>query len=297
MADVVDRALGLWGEPVPAGDGGAAAFRSVYIDPVVVNGVRTPVADLVERARMLHGAIAGLTHHVDDVVVTPGRRAVAFRIRGRHVGPLVTPLGIVAPSGRAVEVAGIDIFEVDEAADRVTGIWAVADLAGLVASLGAGDGPSPPGRRRLAAATVRDAPELLVLQRCCWVQEAVVNDTLEIPALHEALEDVRAGLRAWSTWCLRLDGRLVGAVRARRDGSEWEIGRLMVAPDVSGQGLGRELLRHAEAQAPAGVDTITLFTGLGSARNLRLYERAGYVRTDQPAPPHAVRLVKPLTAR
>ena len=42
---------------------------------------------------------------------------------------------------------------------------------------------------------------------------------------------------------------------------------------------------------------ITLFTGLGSARNLRLYEQAGYLRTDEPAPPHAVRLVKRLTDR
>ncbi len=153
------------------------------------------MADLVERAGMLHGAIADLTHHLDDVVVTPGRRAFAFRIRGRHVGPLVTPLGIVPPSGQAVEVAGIDIFEVDEAVDRVTGVWAIADLAGLLASLGAEDVVSWPHGRRLAAATEHDAAELLVLQRCCWVQEAVVNDTLEIPALHETLEDVRAWLR------------------------------------------------------------------------------------------------------
>ena len=70
-----------------------------------------------------------------------------------------------------------------------------------------------------------DAPELLVLQRCCWVDEAIANDTLDIPALHETLEDVRARLDDWTTWCMRAAGRLVGAVRARQEGPLWDIGR------------------------------------------------------------------------
>ena len=228
-------------------------------------------------------------------MVTPGRRAFAFRITGRHVGPLVTPLGTVPATGRPVEVAGMDIFEVDETLDRVTGVWAIADHARLLASLASIPDDVVPGGR-LAPATEDDAAELLVLQRCCWVLEAVANDTLEIPALHETLDEVRAWLQEWSTWCLRVEGRLIGAVRARREGSRWEIGRLMVAPDVSGRGIGRALLRRAEEEAPAGIEAITLFTGLGSARNLTMYERAGYVRTAEPAPPRAVRLVKRLDA-
>jgi GNAT superfamily N-acetyltransferase len=145
---------------------------------------------------------------------------------------------------------------------------------------------------RLASAVVRDAAELLVLQRCCWVDEAVANDTLDIPVLHESLDDVRAWLADWSTWCARVDDRLVGAVRARQAGAEWEIGRLMVAPDLSGRGLGQWLLHHAEEQAPPEIDTFTLFTGARNVRNLTMYDRAGYVRTGEPAPPNAVRLAK-----
>ena len=137
-----------------------------------------------------------------------------------------------------------------------------------------------------------DAPELLVLQRCCWVDEAIANDTLDIAALHETVEDVRAWLDDWDTWCVRADGRLVGAVRARQEGASWEIGRLMVAPDVAGKGLGGWLLRLAEVHAPADVDSITLYTGSQSARNIAMYERAGFRRTLSPAPPSAVRLVK-----
>jgi GNAT superfamily N-acetyltransferase len=142
-------------------------------------------------------------------------------------------------------------------------------------------------------ATAGDAGELLVLQRCCWVEEALANETLDIPALHESLDDVRSWIESWSTWCVRLDRRLIGAARGHRDGASWEIGRLMVAPDVAGQGLGRWLLAFVEAQAPDDVETLALFTGAGSVRNLAMYERAGYQRGDAPGPPGVVGLVKP----
>jgi tRNA (guanine37-N1)-methyltransferase len=145
----------------------------------------------------------------------------------------------------------------------------------------------------LRPAVTGDAAELLVLQRCCWVEEAIANETLEIVALHESLDDVRQWLEDWETWCVRLDGRLVGAVRARREGTMWDIGRLMVAPDLSGHGLGRWLLAFAEATAPDDVDVIGLFTGAKSDRNIRMYERAGFRRSDGGAPPGAVGLVKP----
>jgi len=135
----------------------------------------------------------------------------------------------------------------------------------------------------LTDACPEDAPELLVLQRCCWVQEAVLNDTLDIPALHETLEDVRDWIKTWSVWVLRQDHRLIGAVRARLDGDCWELGRLMVAPDLAGRGLGRRLLAHAEAQAPAEARRFALFTGARSARNIAMYQRAGYRLTDPPA--------------
>jgi GNAT superfamily N-acetyltransferase len=83
-------------------------------------------------------------------------------------------------------------------------------------------------------------------------------------------------------WVLRDEHRLVGAVRARLEGDCWELGRLMVAPDLAGRGLGRRLLEHAEAQAPAEARRFALFTGARSTRNITLYQRAGYRLTDAP---------------
>lgn len=155
-------------------------------------------------------------------------------------------------------------------------------------------GTPPVAGAEVRRATADDAAELLVLQRCCWVDEAIANETLDIVALHETLDDVRAWVDDWTTWCVRLAGRLVGAVRARHEGPSFEIGRLMVAPDLAGRGLGGWLLRLAEADAPDDVELITLFTGERSVRNIAMYERAGFQRTGAPAPPGAVRLEKRL---
>ena len=154
--------------------------------------------------------------------------------------------------------------------------------------------PLPLSDATVTRATASDAPELLVLQRACWVQEAIDNSSLSLPALTESLDDVAVWLADWQVWLVHRHGRLVAAVRARRDGMSWEIGRLMVAPDLAGRGLGRWLLAYAESSAPDDVESVGLFTGAKSLRNLALYQRAGYRPTHETD--GAVRLVKQLPA-
>ena len=125
-------------------------------------------------------------------------------------------------------------------------------------------------------ATTADAGELLTLQLACWVREALDNDTLGIPALHDDLAAVERGIAEWETYVVRAAGRLVGSVRGRLDGQEWDIGRLMVAPDLRGRGLGRQLFEHVQRVAPPQATTYRLFTGAGSVGNLRMYKRAGF---------------------
>jgi len=149
------------------------------------------------------------------------------------------------------------------------------------------------------AATRADAAELLTLQLACWVQEAHDNPGVEIPALHEGLADVEGWVEQGTVLVARAGGRLVGAVRGRRTGEgRWDIGRLMVAHDLRGRGLGRWLLERIEAAAPAGTSRLTLVTGARSERNLRMYRRAGYrPEREQPEDPGVVRLGKPARAR
>jgi tRNA (guanine37-N1)-methyltransferase len=141
-----------------------------------------------------------------------------------------------------------------------------------------------------------DVGELLTLQRACWVQETWSNPDVEMDALTETLDDVRAWTGEGTTLVARSAGRLVGAVRGRRhgdNGDTWDIGRLMVAPDLQGQGLGRLLLERIEALAPPGTTRLELLTGGGSIRNHRIYKKAGF-RLRGEAGPGVVRMSKPL---
>ncbi len=136
-----------------------------------------------------------------------------------------------------------------------------------------------------------DAGEVMTLQRACWAQEQWANPQLEMDALSEDLDAVRRWLREGTTLVALSAGRLVGAVRGRLKDGAWYVDRLMVAPDVQGRGIGRLLLGQVEDLAPDGTTELALRTGAGSARNLRIYRKAGY-RPRGEAAPGVVRLSK-----
>jgi tRNA (guanine37-N1)-methyltransferase len=154
------------------------------------------------------------------------------------------------------------------------------------------------GADEVRLATLADAGEILTLQLACWVAEQRANPGVEIHAQRETVEDVRRWLGRWTVIVRRREGRLIAAARGRveRHGDHagaWDVGRLMVAPDLQGQGLGRDMLERIEAAAPAGVAAYVLFTGAGSADNLRMYKKAGYrLRGAAPGEPGAVVLTK-----
>lgn len=125
--------------------------------------------------------------------------------------------------------------------------------------------------------TPEDAGEALTLQRAAFVQEALIYDSVQMPPLTQTLEELRAEL-AENVGCVaREAGRMLGVVRARADGELLLIGRLAIAPDVQGRGIGSRLLDAVEERGrDAGCLEAELFTGSLSEANLRLYERAGY---------------------
>jgi len=163
------------------------------------------------------------------------------------------------------------------------------DLAHPAAQVGIGDLALD-----LAPATRADAGELFTLTRACWIQEQWANPGVTIPALGESLDDLVNSLDAWTTWVARAGGRLVGSCRGRAEGEVWDVGRVMVAPDLQGRGLGRYLLDLVEQAAPAEVTSYQLFTGAGSVDNVRMYKKAGYrMRGPAPGTEGAVIMTKP----
>lgn len=127
-----------------------------------------------------------------------------------------------------------------------------------------------------------DAGEVLTLQRAAFVQEALIYGTPNMPPLTQTLAEVEAELVENDGCVAHLGPRMVGAVRARRDGDLLLIGRLSIAPDMQGRGIGSLLLAAVErAGRDAGAVETELFTGSLSEANLRLYEREGYVETER----------------
>lgn len=105
-------------------------MRSMYADPVVINGVSTAVVDLVTRARSLAGAIGNVSGELIDVFRSGNKVAVAFRIRGAHVGPLATSAGVLAATGEDLTLRVIDILTLQDG--LITEVVMVADEVGAL---------------------------------------------------------------------------------------------------------------------------------------------------------------------
>ncbi len=135
-SSVVDRLLRLWFEPIPADDQAAVdSFRALYCDPLTINGASMTVRELVGRAKSVQGSLADPQRKVVDVVDAGDKIAVAFRLSGRHVGPIATAAGEVAPTGQHISMQVIDILTLTQG--RISEIVMVADELGAFAASGA----------------------------------------------------------------------------------------------------------------------------------------------------------------
>lgn len=157
------------------------------------------------------------------------------------------------------------------------------DLLRPAALTRGGDSDAP--SLSIVPAVPADAGELHTTTRACWLLEAQLHGDLTIPPVVESFDELRATLAPdsdWVTWVVRDpdSGRLIGSVRGalRQEdrGPVWEIGRLMVVPDLSGRGIGRALLEFVLNAAPAEARRARLIVGGASTRNQRLYKKAGF---------------------
>ena len=103
--------------------------------------------------------------------------------------------------------------------------------------------PTPRGRstssdagREIRLAEPADAGELFTLQRACWVQEQQANPGVAHPRAARGPRRRRRPGSATVDHARRCASAAGSSARsaAARDGDEWDVGRLMVAPDLAG---------------------------------------------------------------
>jgi tRNA (guanine37-N1)-methyltransferase len=144
----------------------------------------------------------------------------------------------------------------------------------------------PPHLRELVInrAAPADTGELITLQRAAYLSEARVTGSLELSPLTETPDRLRASLVDGVVLVARRAGRLIASVRAEvaTDGA-WLIGRLVVAPDLQGRGIGSRLMSEIESCAPRSCSRMRL-TATAVAETLSFFGRRGYVELSRSAP-------------
>lgn len=122
-----------------------------------------------------------------------------------------------------------------------------------------------------------DLQEIINLQYLAYQSEAKLCNNPNIPPLTQTLKDVEAEFAAGTFFLKAVDenGHIIASVRAYSDNGTLHIGKLMVHPDLQGQGIGSKLLKEIESVCPH--KQYELFTSTKSERNIKLYERMGYV--------------------
>lgn len=133
----------------------------------------------------------------------------------------------------------------------------------------------------ITTAEEQDAGEIMTVQRAAYVSEARLYDNTRLSALSEPVEEVLKSVAAGEVLVAKMGSWIVGAVRGVRKEDECHVGRLVVAPDMQGRGIGAALLRAVEEHGIKGVRRFVLHTGDRSQANISLYRKVGYTETHR----------------
>lgn len=121
----------------------------------------------------------------------------------------------------------------------------------------------------------KDLQKILGLQYLAYQSEAKLLNDPDIQPLKQTLQEVQQEFeKGIFLKAIDDDGTIVGSVRAYSKDDILYIGKLIVRPDLHGQGIGTKLLTEIERICP--YHCYELYTSSKSTRNIKLYKRLGY---------------------
>jgi len=127
----------------------------------------------------------------------------------------------------------------------------------------------------ISKATKNDMKDILELQYLAYQSEAELVGNFDIPPLKQTLDEL---LQEYENGIILKavngNGQIIGSVRGYIKNGTLYIGKLIVRPDMQGNGIGTLLLQEIERISPQS--RYELFTSTKSIRNVKLYERLGY---------------------
>lgn len=127
----------------------------------------------------------------------------------------------------------------------------------------------------LMRAEQKDLQEILDLQYIAYQSESKLLNNSGISPLKQTLQEVQYEYEKGVFLKAKDDGgSIIGSVRAYSENDTLYIGKLIVRPDLQGQGIGTNLLNEIEKVCPH--PRYELFTSSKSIRNIKLYKYLGY---------------------
>ncbi len=150
-------------------------------------------------------------------------------------------------------------------------------------------------------AELKDAPEILALQKTAYQSEAEIYGDDSLPELQQTLEELQKDFQNGSAdgktntpappvpekVVLKavVNGKIIGSVRGHCEDDTAHLHQLIVHPYFRRRGIGRQLVIAAEEAFPTA-KRFQAFTGSKSDRNIRQLRKLGYqeFKTEQATP-------------
>ncbi|MBA3052741.1 GNAT family N-acetyltransferase [bacterium] len=127
---------------------------------------------------------------------------------------------------------------------------------------------------KILRAEIKDAEEILKLQKLSYQSEAERYNNYDIQPLKQTTREVQEQFEGHVFLKAICEGEIIGTVRAHENNGVCYIGKLAVHPNMQNKGIGSALMNEIEkCYTPEKFD---LFVGSKSDKNILLYQKLGY---------------------